>query len=119
MGPQRDVIAGPGRPPPVPGLRRILAPRGALVVHERWDALPSDVLDSETADFYGPAQSQAMQPNDEYLIDWFLRTIEIIDLYEPQVLWFDWWIEQPSSSRGSAGLRPTTTTAPRPGAGAW
>jgi alpha-L-fucosidase len=56
---------------------------------------PSDVLDPETADFYGPAQSQAMQPNDQYLIDWFLRTVEIIDSYEPQVLWFDWWIEQP------------------------
>ena len=57
---------------------------------------PSDVLEPETADFYGPAQSEAMQPNDAYLIDWFLRTIEIIDLYSPQVLWFDWWIEQPA-----------------------
>ena len=57
---------------------------------------PSDVLDSDTADFYGPAQSEAMQPQDSFLIDWFLRTIEIIDKYQPQVLWFDWWIEQPS-----------------------
>ena len=57
---------------------------------------PSDVLDSDTADFYGPAQSEAMQPHDSFLIDWFLRTIEIIDAYEPQVLWFDWWIEQPA-----------------------
>jgi alpha-L-fucosidase len=57
---------------------------------------PSDVLDPETADFYGPAQSEAMQPNDQFLIDWFLRTIEIIDKYQPQVLWFDWWIEQPA-----------------------
>ena len=30
------------------------------------------------------------------MIDWFLRTIEIIDKYQPQVLWFDWWIEQPA-----------------------
>jgi alpha-L-fucosidase len=56
----------------------------------------SDVLDAETADFYGPAQSPALQPNDQFLIDWFLRTIEIIDRYRPQVLWFDWWIEQPA-----------------------
>lgn len=55
----------------------------------------SDVLDPEVADFYGPAQSPAMPPNDQYVIDWFLRTIEIIDTYRPQVLWFDWWIEQP------------------------
>ena len=39
---------------------------------------------------------EAMQPNDQFMIDWFLRTIEIIDKYEPQVLWFDWWIEQPA-----------------------
>ena len=57
---------------------------------------PSDVLDPATADFYGPAQSEAMQPNDQFMIDWFLRTVEIIDLYQPQVLWFDWWIEQPA-----------------------
>ena len=57
---------------------------------------PSDVLDAETADFYGPAQPETMQPNDQFLLDWFLRTIEIIDRYQPQVLWFDWWIEQPS-----------------------
>lgn len=56
----------------------------------------SDVTDPEFADFYGPAQREETAPNDQYLIDWFLRTIEIIDRYRPQVLWFDWWIEQPA-----------------------
>jgi alpha-L-fucosidase len=98
MGPQRDVIGDLAQ-----AVRHQSLVFGASSHRaEHWwfmnggTHFPSDVLDSETADFYGPAQSQAMQPNDEYLIDWFLRTIEIIDLYEPQVLWFDWWIEQPS-----------------------
>jgi len=58
-------------------------------------AFPSDVTDPDFSDFYGPAQREELSPNDGYLIDWFLRTVELIDRYRPQVLWFDWWIEQP------------------------
>lgn len=57
---------------------------------------PSDVTDPRFADFYGPAQREEASPHDAYLIDWFLRTIELIDRYRPSVLWFDWWIEQPA-----------------------
>jgi alpha-L-fucosidase len=56
----------------------------------------SDVLDSAFMDFYGPAQREEMAPNEQFLEDWLLRTVEIIDRYRPQVLWFDWWIEQPA-----------------------
>ena len=56
----------------------------------------SDVLDPEYQDFYGPAQREETGPNERYLEDWLLRTVEIIDRYRPQVLWFDWWIEHPA-----------------------
>ncbi|WP_150306617.1 alpha-L-fucosidase [Planctomonas psychrotolerans] len=56
----------------------------------------SDVLDPEFVDFYGPAQREETAPNERFLEDWLLRTVEIIDTYRPQVLWFDWWIEQPA-----------------------
>ena len=98
MGPQRDVIGDLAE-----ATRHQSLVFGASSHRaEHWwfmnggTRFPSDVLDPQSADFYGPAQSEAMQPNDQYLIDWFLRTIEIIDKYEPQVLWFDWWIEQPA-----------------------
>jgi alpha-L-fucosidase len=55
----------------------------------------SDVRDPEFADLYGPAQREETSPNEAYLEDWLLRTVEIIDRYRPQVLWFDWWIETP------------------------
>jgi alpha-L-fucosidase len=32
-------------------------------------------------------------PSDEYLIDWLLRTAELIDVYKPHILYFDWWIQ--------------------------
>ena len=56
---------------------------------------PSDVQNPRNADFYGSAQSEHLQPNDQYLEDWLIRCCEIVDKYDPQLFWFDWWIEQP------------------------
>ena len=55
----------------------------------------SDVLNPDFADLYGPAQHEETSPNEAFLEDWLLRTVEVIDRYRPQVLWFDWWIETP------------------------
>ena len=56
----------------------------------------SDVKDPKYADFYGPAEPQNTQPNEEYLDDWLGRACEIVDKYHPQLFYFDWWIEQPA-----------------------
>ncbi|MBR2058446.1 MAG: alpha-L-fucosidase [Fibrobacter sp.] len=32
------------------------------------------------------------EPSEEYLNDWLVRTCEIIDRYNPKILYFDWWI---------------------------
>ena len=61
----------------------------------------SDVRDPKYAGLYGPAKPQKTpdgkqsQPDKAYLDDWLARTAEIVDKYKPQLLWFDWWIEQP------------------------
>ncbi len=64
---------------------------------------PSDVQDPALADFYGPAQplpgghhdlDSLPRPSTEYLDDWLARTCELVDKYRPQLVWFDWWIEQ-------------------------
>jgi alpha-L-fucosidase len=57
---------------------------------------PSDVRDAKYAGLYGPAQHRDTQPNDAFLNDWLARTCELVDKYRPQLVWFDWWIEQPS-----------------------
>ena len=56
----------------------------------------SDVRDPDFADFYGPAQPKDSQPNEEFLDDWLFRACELVDKYQPQLVWFDWWIEQPT-----------------------
>ncbi|MGA2496291.1 MAG: alpha-L-fucosidase [Tepidisphaeraceae bacterium] len=35
------------------------------------------------------------QPPREWLDNWYARLVEIIEKYDPQILWFDWSIEQP------------------------
>lgn len=67
-------------------------------------AFDSDVNDPDYADFYGPAvpietldwKSRDWEPRPSalYLEDWLARTCELVDRYRPQLLWFDWWIEQ-------------------------
>jgi len=67
-------------------------------------AFDSDVNDPTNASFYGPAVPVTMpdwssrdwlpRPDASYLEDWLARCCELVDLYRPQLFWFDWWIEQ-------------------------
>ena len=57
---------------------------------------PSDVLDKNYEDFYGPAREENETPSAEYMNDWLLRNTELVNNYQPQLFWFDWWIEQPA-----------------------
>ncbi len=63
----------------------------------------SDVQDPRYYDFYGPASPISAQPGDlnaqpspnaGYLQDWLARCCELVDKYQPQLFWFDWWIER-------------------------
>ena len=97
MGPKRDVLGE---------LAEAVRARGMVFgasTHraEHWwfmnggMAFESDVQDPRYADFYGPAKPDSVQPNQVFLEDWLARTCEIVDKYRTQLIWFDWWIEQP------------------------
>lgn len=98
MGPERDIIGALAE-----AVRRQWLVFG-LSSHraEHWwfmnggTHFDSDVQDPHLADFYGPAQPEALPPNEAYLEDWLVRTCELVDKYQPQIVWFDWWIEQPA-----------------------
>ena len=62
----------------------------------------SDVKDPRYAGLYAPArdrkkaEDQTEPPDKAFLEDWLVRTCEIVDKYQPQLVWFDWWIAQPA-----------------------
>ncbi len=112
MGPQRDVIGELGEAVRAAGLTFGLSSHRA----EHWWFMnggrdfPSDVQKQEFADFYGPAtpcfQSSAPgspdwesndwtpPPDQAYLEDWFARCCELVDRFQPKLIYFDWWIHQ-------------------------
>jgi len=58
--------------------------------------LVSDFLEQQNMDFYGPAREENEPPSAEHMNDWLLRCTELVNNYQPQLFWFDWWIEQPA-----------------------
>jgi len=76
--------------------------------------IPSDVNDPQYAMLYGPAHNWIMNPsgtplnNDftyvspEWANDWLARSAELVRKYEPDIVYFDWWI-------GQASIRPNLT----------
>ncbi|MDY2596856.1 MAG: alpha-L-fucosidase [Oliverpabstia sp.] len=34
-----------------------------------------------------------LHPEEDFLDDWLVRTCELIDKYQPKILYFDWWIQ--------------------------
>lgn len=71
----------------------------------------SDVTNPEYADLYGPACAapeflpanpdcthdvESLGASKEHLDNWLVRTCELVDKYQPQIVYFDWWIQNHS-----------------------
>jgi alpha-L-fucosidase len=97
MGPRRDIIGELAAAVRKEGMVFGLSSHRA----EHWwffnggMQFDSDVKDPRFAGLYGPAQPDKTQPDRAFIDDWLARTCELVDKYKPQLVWFDWWIEQP------------------------
>ena len=104
MGPKRDVVGELAAATRAEGLVFGVSSHRA----EHWwffgegAKFDSDVRDPRFAGLYAPAadrersEKQETPPNREFLDDWLARTAELVDKYQPQLVWFDWWIAQPA-----------------------
>ncbi len=112
MGPKRDIVGALAAAARQQGLMFGVSNHRA----EHWwfmdggRKFSSDVQDPRYQDFYAPAVEASPaashtseqwaskdwrpRPNAKFLDDWLARCCELVDKYQPQVFWFDWWIEQ-------------------------
>lgn len=104
MGPGRDVLGELSEEAKKQGLYNCASSHRI----EHWffmghgKEFDSDIKEPmQRGDFYWPAMQEpdhqdlfsVPAPNREFLEDWLLRTCEIIDRYQPKILYFDWWIQ--------------------------
>jgi alpha-L-fucosidase len=110
MGPHRDIIGELAKAVRAEGLH--FGASSHRVEHNFFlgvgRRIPSDINDPQFAAFYGPAhnwlENQRGTPvsNDftyvssAWTADWLARSSEIVEKYHPDIMYFDWWIGQPS-----------------------
>lgn len=102
MGPKRDLIGDLGKSVRRQGLKFGVSNHRM----EHWSFmypknpdLKTDLFDPEYADFYGPPQppkagedvmsGKGVPQSKEFLEEWLRRNQEIVDKYQPDILWFD------------------------------
>jgi alpha-L-fucosidase len=109
MGPKRDVIGDLARAVRAEGLHFGTSFHRAEhdFFFDGGRKIRSDVNDPKYASLYGPAHAWLSDPNQvlmndwtyvspEYTNDWLARAAEIVQKYQPEVMYFDWWIGQPN-----------------------
>jgi alpha-L-fucosidase len=110
MGPHRDLWGDLAKAVRSEGLH--LGASSHRVEHDFFMGvgrqIRSDVNDPQNASLYGPAHNWLQNPggtplgNDFTYVspawthDWLARSAEIVEKYHPDVMYFDWWIGQPS-----------------------
>ena len=110
MGPQRDIIGDLARAVRAEGLH--FGVSSHRVEHNFFlgvgRTISSDINDPKYAAFYGPAhtwlENKRGTPvsNDFTYVspawsdDWLARASELVEKYHPDIMYFDWWIGQPS-----------------------
>lgn len=98
MGPKRDIVGELAKAVREQGLHLGASSHRAehWWFYDQGMLFDSDVKDPRYAGLYGPAEPEKTEPNQAYLDNWLARTAEIVDKYQPELIWFDWWIEQPA-----------------------
>ena len=116
MGPKRDLVGALEKAVRAEGLRFGVSSHRAG--HWWWyhpgTRYDSDVDDPRYAGLYGPAEPMSLPgvnthgepnpgqlqdwlpPSRAFLEDWLARSTELVDEYHPDLLYFDWWIDQPA-----------------------
>ena len=112
MGPKRDTLGELAAAIRAEGLHFGLSSHRAEhnFFYDGGRKIRSDVNDPKYASLYGPAHEWISSPSgttnaleddwtyvsDAWTRDWLARDTELVEKYKPEVVYFDWWIGQPS-----------------------
>ncbi len=95
MGPRRDVVAELGAAVRRRGLKFGVSSHRAFNWRYYTYQDDFDTADPAHAGLYAPRHPEDTPAPPEWVEDWFRRTKEMIDRFEPDVLWFDFgWHEE-------------------------
>lgn len=104
MGPKRDILGELSEECKKAGLKNCASSHRV----EHWffmghgKEFDSDIAEPlERGDFYWPSMPEPNHqdlfsepaPSVEFLEDWLCRCCEIVDKYQPKIVYFDWWIQ--------------------------
>jgi len=89
MGPHRDVIAELAKVVRKAGLKFGVSSHRARNWRYYAYADDFDTTNEEYAGLYCPPHPEDEPASEEFLQDWFARTKELVDKFQPDVLWFD------------------------------
>lgn len=110
MGPHRDLVGDLATAVRAHGMKLGLSSHRA---EHDWffdggRSFASDVNDPRYAGFYGPGEHRELEStNDaslskdytylstEYRADWLARSVELVERYHPDLMYFDWWVGFP------------------------
>jgi alpha-L-fucosidase len=111
MGPKRDTLGELAKAIRAQGLHFGLSSHRAEhnFFYEGGRAIRSDVNDLQYASLYGPAHQWLDPGGDEHGLindwtyvsdawtrDWLARDTELVEKYNPEIVYFDWWIGHPN-----------------------
>jgi alpha-L-fucosidase len=90
MGPKRDVVGELSAAIKEQGMRFVTAFHHA----EQWMYFPVwdtryDCGDPRYSGLYGPIHQQGEKPTKEFLDCWYGKIVEVVDKYDPDLIWFD------------------------------
>lgn len=94
MGPKRDVVGELKEAAEKAGMHFGVSSHFAF----NWDYFNKeerfDTWNDEYEDLYGPKHKRYAPVSKEFMELWWKRTTDIIDTYQPEILWFDFYIDR-------------------------
>jgi alpha-L-fucosidase len=90
MGPKRDIVGELEKAVKNRGMKYVTAFHHAA----NWEFFPVwderyDCSNPEFSGFYGFIHEEGARPSQEFLDEWYGKLIEVVDNYDPDLIWFD------------------------------